>query len=190
MPDPATSLSSGAAEVSSVSSVVTRHREQRVLVMVVTMVACYLVCWLPYGVAALISTFGPRDLLTAEASITPSLLAKFSTVVNPFIYIFMNKQFYRCFRAFISCSTRKRVSILKTFSRVTKTPRTVRQEKEPPVTAPAPSSALPSHSSVHGSSQGANHAAPSPLNQHSAASHTPAANTLTPKVILVAHYRE
>lgn len=79
-------------QVSVVSSVVTRHREQRVLAMVVVMVACYLVCWLPYGVAALLATFGPRDLLSPEASITPSLLAKFSTVVNPFIYIFMNKQ--------------------------------------------------------------------------------------------------
>ncbi|XP_056219701.1 teleost multiple tissue opsin b isoform X2 [Seriola aureovittata] len=79
-------------QVRSVSSVVTRRREQRVLVMVITMVVCYLVCWLPYGVAALLSTFGPPDLLTPEASITPSLLAKFSTVINPFIYIYMNKQ--------------------------------------------------------------------------------------------------
>ncbi|KAF3703783.1 Pinopsin Pineal gland-specific opsin [Channa argus] len=138
-------------QVSSVSSVVTRRREQRVLLMVVTMVVCYLLCWLPYGVAALIATFGPQDLLTAEASITPSLLAKFSTVVNPFIYIFMNKQ---------------------TFSRVTKTPRTVRQEKEHPV---------PSQNSIHMSSEGANHGAPSPLNPDLAASYTPAANTLTPK---------
>ncbi|MEQ2168121.1 hypothetical protein GOODEAATRI_011166, partial [Goodea atripinnis] len=79
-------------QVRRVSSVVTRRREQRVLVMVIIMVVCYLVCWLPYGVAALLATFGPRDLLTPEASIMPSLLAKFSTVVNPFIYIFMNKQ--------------------------------------------------------------------------------------------------
>uniref|UniRef100_A0A3Q4AKR7 G-protein coupled receptors family 1 profile domain-containing protein n=1 Tax=Mola mola TaxID=94237 RepID=A0A3Q4AKR7_MOLML len=79
-------------QVRSVSSVVNRHREQRVLVMVITMVVCYLVCWLPYGVTALLATFGPQDLLTPEASITPSLLAKFSTVINPFIYIFMNKQ--------------------------------------------------------------------------------------------------
>lgn len=89
------------SQVRNVSSVVTRRREQRVLVMVVTMVACYLVCWLPYGVAALIATFGPRDFLTPEASITPSLLAKCSTVINPFIYIFMNKQ-VRCSRSLFS----------------------------------------------------------------------------------------
>lgn len=74
------------------SSVVNRRREQRVLLMVVTMVLCYLVCWLPYGVVALLSTFRPGEMLSPEASIVPSLLAKFSTVVNPFIYIFMNKQ--------------------------------------------------------------------------------------------------
>lgn len=74
------------------SSVVSRRREQRVLLMVVVMVLCYLVCWMPYGVTALLSTFRPGEMLSPEASIVPSLLAKFSTVVNPFIYIFMNKQ--------------------------------------------------------------------------------------------------
>lgn len=56
------------------------------------MVVCYLVCWLPYGVVAIMATFGSEEPLSPEASIMPSLLAKSSTVVNPFIYIFMNKQ--------------------------------------------------------------------------------------------------
>nr|XP_023995324.1 opsin-3-like [Salvelinus alpinus] len=85
-------LLSAIKQVSNVSTVVTRRREQRVLVMVVTMVACYLLCWLPYGVAALLSTFGPRNLLTPEVTIVPSLLAKTSTVINPVIYIYMNRQ--------------------------------------------------------------------------------------------------
>ncbi|KAM9331901.1 LOW QUALITY PROTEIN: teleost multiple tissue opsin b [Pholidichthys leucotaenia] len=173
-------------QVRSVSSVVTRRREQRVLVMVVTMVACYLVCWLPYGVAALIATFGPQDLLTPEASITPSLLAKFSTVINPFIYIFMNKQFYRCFRAFFSCSIPEEGSTLKTYSRATKTFRTIRQERDPAVSAPAPSTAQPSPRS----SQDASNLAPSPTNGDHAASQSPAAVNLKPKLVLVAHYRE
>ncbi|XP_030253573.1 teleost multiple tissue opsin b [Sparus aurata] len=182
-------------QVSSVSSVVSRRREQRVLVMVVTMVVCYLVCWLPYGVAALLSTFGPRDFLSPEASIMPSLLAKFSTVINPFIYIFMNKQFYRCFRAFLSCSVPERGSTMKTFSRPTKTLRTVRQPKEHRVSAPAPSTVLPTPNSVHDSSQKASRgtSSPSPSKQESAAapaaSNTPAV-TPKPKLILVAHYRE
>uniref|UniRef100_UPI0037E9B215 teleost multiple tissue opsin b n=1 Tax=Semicossyphus pulcher TaxID=241346 RepID=UPI0037E9B215 len=178
-------------QVRSVSSVVTRRREQRVLVMVVTMVVCYLICWLPYGVAALLATFGPHDLLTPEATITPSLLAKFSTVINPFIYIFMNKQFYRCFRAFLRCSTPERGSTFKTFSRVTKTLRTFRQEKEHRVSAPAPSSARPTPNSIPDSSQKASVGAPSPLNHISAASHMPAAaNSPKPKLALVAYYRE
>ncbi|XP_037613269.1 teleost multiple tissue opsin b [Sebastes umbrosus] len=185
-------------QVRSVNSVVTRRREQRVLMMVVTMVVCYLVCWLPYGVAALLATFGPRDLLTPEATIMPSLLAKFSTVINPFIYVFMNKQFYRCFRAFLSCSIPERGST-KTFSRPTKTIRTVRPEKEHPVSTPAPSSVLPTPNFIHESSQQkANHVSPtpspspspSPSYQRSAASHAPAANAPKPKLILVAYYRE
>ncbi|XP_031706085.1 teleost multiple tissue opsin b [Anarrhichthys ocellatus] len=173
-------------QVRVVSSAATRHREQRVLVMVVVMVVCYLVCWLPYGVAALLATFGPRDLLTPEATITPSLLAKFSTIINPFIYIFMNKQFYRCFRVFLRCSTPERGSTLKTFSRPTKTLRTARQEKERRVSPPA--------NSIQRSSQGANHVSPAPTPsisyRRSAASYAAAADTPKPKLILVAHYRE
>uniref|UniRef100_A0A3Q3BGF2 Teleost multiple tissue opsin b n=2 Tax=Kryptolebias marmoratus TaxID=37003 RepID=A0A3Q3BGF2_KRYMA len=172
-------------QVRSVSSVVTRRREQRVLVMVVVMVMCYLGCWLPYGVAALLATFGPPDLLTPEASITPSLLAKCSTVINPFIYIFMNKQFSRCFRAFVYCSSPERGSTLKTFSPVTKT---LRREKDLHVTAPALSTAVPMPNSVHGCSQGANHVAPSSTSR--GASEDPAAVDPKPKLTLVAHYRE
>ncbi|XP_037311131.1 teleost multiple tissue opsin b [Pungitius pungitius] len=176
-------------QVSVVSSVVTRHREQRVLAMVVVMVACYLVCWLPYGVAALLATFGPRDLLSPEASITPSLLAKFSTVVNPFIYIFMNKQFYRCFRAFLSCSAPQRGSTLKTFSRPTKTLRAVRHEKGRRASAADAAAAAAASAARPTSSQGANHASatppPSPSNRPCAAAGNP-----KPKRILVAHYRE
>ncbi|KAG7524937.1 pinopsin-like [Solea senegalensis] len=171
------------------SSMVARHREQRVLVMVVTMVVCYLLCWLPYGIAALLSTFGSHHLLTPEASITPSLLAKFSTVINPFIYIFMNKQFYRCFRAFLSCSVPERGSSVKTFSRATRTLRTVRREKGNHASAQAQSSAL----SLPNSAQSADRTAPAYRDCATAAaatSHSPAAHCSRPKLILVAHYRE
>lgn len=80
------------AKVSRITTVVSRKREQRVLFMVVTMVVCYLLCWLPYGIMALMATFGRPGLITPAASIVPSVLAKTSTVINPIIYIFMNKQ--------------------------------------------------------------------------------------------------
>ncbi|KAI3375229.1 hypothetical protein L3Q82_021732 [Scortum barcoo] len=79
-------------QVSGINASLSRKREQRVLFMVVIMVICYLLCWLPYGIMALLATFGPRGLVTPEASIIPSILAKTSTVINPVIYVFMNKQ--------------------------------------------------------------------------------------------------
>ncbi|XP_068160293.1 teleost multiple tissue opsin b [Antennarius striatus] len=176
-------------QVQNVSSVMNRHREQRVLGMVVTMVVCYLTCWLPYGLTALLATFGPHDLLTPEASITPSLLAKFSTVINPFIYIFMNKQFYRCFLAFLRCSAPERGSTFKTFSRPTKTIRTPRQgAKEVQALPPVPTSALPSQNSK--SSQKASNVAPPPSNGEASAGDAPSAAGAKPKLILVAHYRD
>ncbi|XP_063742332.1 opsin-3-like [Eleginops maclovinus] len=88
-------------QVSGINASVRRRREQRVLFMVVVMVICYLLCWLPYGIMALLATFGSPGLVTPVASIIPSILAKTSTVINPVIYVFMNKQFYRCFKALL-----------------------------------------------------------------------------------------
>lgn len=79
-------------QVSGINSSMSRKREQHVLFMVVIMVICYLLCWLPYGIMALLATFGPPGFVTPEASIIPSVLAKLSTVINPVIYVFMNKQ--------------------------------------------------------------------------------------------------
>ncbi|KAM4605957.1 teleost multiple tissue opsin b [Polymixia lowei] len=179
-------------QVSTVSSPMSRRREQRVLVMVITMVMCYLVCWLPYGVAALIATFGPRDLLTPAASVMPSLLAKSSTVINPAIYIFMNGQFYRCFRAFLSCSVPERGSSFKTSPRATKIFRTLRHGTEHNVSVPAASVAPPTPNSGHESLAGANHAPPSnaPPPQGPPPYQAPPADSPKPKVTLVAHYRE
>lgn len=56
------------------------------------MVSCYMLCWMPYGVTALMATFGKSGLVTPMASVVPSILAKFSTVVNPVIYVFLNNQ--------------------------------------------------------------------------------------------------
>ncbi|XP_023277715.1 vertebrate ancient opsin-like isoform X1 [Seriola lalandi dorsalis] len=105
-------------QVSGINASMSRKREQRVLFMVVVMVICYLLCWLPYGIMALLATFGPPGLVTPEASIIPSVLAKTSTVINPVIYVFMNKQFYRCFQGLLHCDTPQRGSSLKSSSKV------------------------------------------------------------------------
>ncbi|KAK7882440.1 hypothetical protein WMY93_028614 [Mugilogobius chulae] len=69
-----------------------RKREYHILFMVLTTAACYLLCWMPYGVVAMMATFGPPNIISPVASVVPSLLAKSSTVINPIIYILMNKQ--------------------------------------------------------------------------------------------------
>uniref|UniRef100_A0A3Q4GC83 Teleost multiple tissue opsin 3b n=1 Tax=Neolamprologus brichardi TaxID=32507 RepID=A0A3Q4GC83_NEOBR len=66
--------------------------EGRVLLMVVTMVTGYLLCWMPYGVVAMLASFGRLGLVPPAASLIPSLLAKTSTVINPFIYVVLNSQ--------------------------------------------------------------------------------------------------
>ncbi|XP_037837663.1 vertebrate ancient opsin [Kryptolebias marmoratus] len=107
-----------AREVSGINASLSKKREQRVLFMVVIMVICYLLCWLPYGIMALLATFGPPGLVTPEASIIPSVLAKTSTVINPVIYVFMNKQFYRCFQSLLRCEAPRRGSSLKSSSKL------------------------------------------------------------------------
>ncbi|KAK2814765.1 hypothetical protein Q7C36_023031 [Tachysurus vachellii] len=121
-------------QVTRIHTALSRKREQRVLLLVVTMVVCYLLCWLPYGIMALVVTFGEPGLVTPEASIAPSLLAKTSTVINPIIYIFMNKQFYRCFRDLLICSSSARASHYRTSSKVTKSLRNIRRANAPDTT--------------------------------------------------------
>lgn len=68
------------------------------LVMVVSMVSCYLLCWMPYGVMALLGTFSV-GIVSPTASVVSSVLAKSSTVLNPIIYVLFNNQVcasYRC----------------------------------------------------------------------------------------------
>ncbi|XP_070818670.1 teleost multiple tissue opsin 3a [Chaetodon trifascialis] len=90
--------------VGKINLLAAQRREQHILVMVLSMVSCYMLCWMPYGIMALMATFGRSGLVTPMASVVPSVLAKFSTVVNPVIYMFFNNQFYRCFLAFVKCS--------------------------------------------------------------------------------------
>ncbi|XP_051874554.1 pinopsin-like [Pristis pectinata] len=86
-----------------VSNSTGRGREYKVLFMVTCMVVCFLLCWLPYGIVALMATFGHPGLITPSVSIIPSILAKSSTVYNPIIYVFLNRQFYKCFKALLTC---------------------------------------------------------------------------------------
>ncbi|XP_031718622.1 teleost multiple tissue opsin 3a [Anarrhichthys ocellatus] len=91
--------------VGKINLLAAQRREQHILTMVLAMVSCYMLCWMPYGIMALMATFGRSGLVTPAASVVPSVLAKFSSVINPVIYMFFNNQFYRCFVAFMRCSS-------------------------------------------------------------------------------------
>ncbi|KAM3601029.1 uncharacterized protein V6R79_006363 [Siganus canaliculatus] len=90
---------------SGISRSSAERREGRVLLMVVSMVTGYLLCWMPYGVVAMLASFGRPGVLPPAASLIPSLLAKTSTVLNPIIYVLLNSQFSRCFLYMIRCSS-------------------------------------------------------------------------------------
>ncbi|KAM7380350.1 hypothetical protein PAMP_003653 [Pampus punctatissimus] len=81
-------------QVGKIRKTAARRREYHILFMVLTTAACYMLCWMPYGVVAMMATFGPSNIISPVASVVPSLLAKSSTVINPLIYILMNKQGY------------------------------------------------------------------------------------------------
>ncbi|KAM9799156.1 blue-sensitive opsin-like [Syngnathus typhle] len=85
-------------------SVSTQKAEKEVTKMVVIMVLGFLVCWMPYASFAVwvINNRGqPFDLRLATI---PSCLSKSSTVYNPFIYIFLNKQFRSCMKGMLGMS--------------------------------------------------------------------------------------
>uniref|UniRef100_A0A674KJI8 G-protein coupled receptors family 1 profile domain-containing protein n=1 Tax=Terrapene triunguis TaxID=2587831 RepID=A0A674KJI8_9SAUR len=69
--------------VSRFNMTTVQKREHHILFMVVSMVTCYLLCWMPYGIVSLIATFGKPGIITPTVSIVPSVLAKTSTFVNP-----------------------------------------------------------------------------------------------------------
>lgn len=79
-------------QVSRINQSSAERREGRVLLMVVSMVSCYLLCWMPYGVVALLASFGRPGVVPPAASLIPSLLAKTSTVLNPIVYMLLNNQ--------------------------------------------------------------------------------------------------
>lgn len=79
-------------QVGKIRKTAARRREYHILFMVLTTAACYMLCWMPYGIVAMMATFGPPNIISPVASVVPSLLAKSSTVINPLIYILMNKQ--------------------------------------------------------------------------------------------------
>eukprot|EP00063_Salmo_salar_P015293 XP_013990128.1 PREDICTED: parapinopsin-like [Salmo salar] len=64
--------------------------------MVVVMVMAFLLCWLPYAAFALSVILDPSLHINPLIATVPMYLAKSSTVYNPIIYVFMNRQRLTC----------------------------------------------------------------------------------------------
>lgn len=60
--------------------------------MVVVMVLAFLLTWLPYAAMALSIMVDSNLHIHPMVATVPVVLAKSSTVYNPIIYIFMNRQ--------------------------------------------------------------------------------------------------
>ncbi|KAK7916638.1 hypothetical protein WMY93_012399 [Mugilogobius chulae] len=77
--------------------------EARVAFMVVLMVLTFLVSWMPYATLALVVAFRPDVQIPVLLGTVPVYLAKSSTVYNPIIYIYLNKQFRKYAVPFLLC---------------------------------------------------------------------------------------
>lgn len=69
--------------------------EMKVASMVILMVLTFLISWLPYAFLAMLVVYNPDVKINPLVGTVPVYLAKSSTVYNPIIYIFLNRQVNR-----------------------------------------------------------------------------------------------
>ncbi|KAM4652002.1 parapinopsin-like [Discoglossus pictus] len=81
----------------------TSKAEAQVAKMVLVMIIAFVVCWLPYAFFAMMVVANPGMYIDPIIATVPMYLTKTSTVYNPIIYIFMNKQFQDCVIPFLFC---------------------------------------------------------------------------------------
>ncbi|KAM9362348.1 parapinopsin-like [Symphorus nematophorus] len=77
--------------------------EMKVAFMVVLMVLTFLISWLPYAGLAMLVVYNPDVEIHPLVGTVPVYLAKSSTVYNPLIYIYLNKQFRKYAVPFLLC---------------------------------------------------------------------------------------
>ncbi|CAK6973767.1 parapinopsin-like [Scomber scombrus] len=77
--------------------------ETKVAFMVVLMVLTFLISWLPYAGLAMLVVYDPDVEIHPLVGTVPVYLAKSSTVYNPLIYIYLNKQFRKYAVPFLLC---------------------------------------------------------------------------------------
>nr|DBA18674.1 TPA: hypothetical protein GDO54_016894 [Pyxicephalus adspersus] len=81
----------------------TSKAEAQVSRMVLVMIMAFLICWLPYAAFAMMVVANPGMYINPIIATVPMYMTKTSTVYNPIIYIFMNRQFQECVIPFLCC---------------------------------------------------------------------------------------
>lgn len=66
--------------------------EMKVASMVILMVLTFLISWMPYATLPMLVVYNPDVKIHPLVGTVPVYLAKSSTVYNPIIYIYLNKQ--------------------------------------------------------------------------------------------------
>ncbi|XP_062406563.1 ultraviolet-sensitive opsin-like [Sardina pilchardus] len=74
----------------------TQKAEKEVSRMIIVMVMSFVLCYTPYALAGLYFTLDPTPDKDYRLVTIPALFSKSSSVYNPLIYCFMNKQFNAC----------------------------------------------------------------------------------------------
>ncbi|XP_030630398.1 ultraviolet-sensitive opsin-like [Chanos chanos] len=74
----------------------TQKAEREVTRMIIVMVGSFLVCYTPYALAAMYYTLDHETPKDYRLVTIPALFSKSSSVYNPLIYCFLNKQFNAC----------------------------------------------------------------------------------------------
>ncbi|KAM9408199.1 parapinopsin-like [Pholidichthys leucotaenia] len=77
--------------------------ELKVASMVILMVLTFLISWLPYAGLSMLVVASPDVTISPLVGTVPVYLAKSSTVYNPIIYIYLNKQFRKYAVPFLLC---------------------------------------------------------------------------------------
>uniref|UniRef100_A0A3P8TWE2 Parapinopsin b n=1 Tax=Amphiprion percula TaxID=161767 RepID=A0A3P8TWE2_AMPPE len=77
--------------------------EMKVASMVILMVLTFLISWLPYAGLAMLIVYNPDAKIPPLIGTVPVYMAKSSTVYNPIIYIYLNKQFRKYAVPFLLC---------------------------------------------------------------------------------------
>ncbi|KAM9759219.1 parapinopsin-like [Menidia menidia] len=91
------------SKMASVQGGAVAKGEMKVASMVILMVLTFLISWLPYAGLAMLVVSNPDVKIHPLVGTVPVYLAKSSTVYNPIIYIYLNKQFRKYAVPFLLC---------------------------------------------------------------------------------------